>query len=496
MTLTELLTTLERCDAQIAKRAKDIRTSLRYLAEALGHASRETCSVDAALTEETTWRPRLDAYFATLDREIGATTRKNTRNNLRVFFRAAEKHGLLTAPLPSRLLGRQPRDAFRIQQAATSPYRTTYENREPYALPQADWPQEIKDGWRAYEAACGLSLRATTWRIYRMLLSTYLGYLAHIEEPGIKARRTPTWDDCFDVAQLTAFVRWHGTRRGRAVTVQGRRLVAMVSAMAHRLEHPQVNAITELLAGIDPPAPMHKKQQYHWVSLAELEAVAEACLTEGRVPIPKVGKGREAKYPKLYRALRFQLGVMLKILVRIPLRQRNLRELQWDQHLYLDHAGHWQLHLQGPDLKIGKRRGGVVNEYKRDLTTYCPDLLPVLKEWRDSYRPKLRNAATSPFCFLTRGGRPFTTRALSRELSCVVAMQTGRRFYPHLIRTIWTTEYLEAKETRGDVTGAADALGDTVRMVLTAYHEILSKDQHIKQAAFLAEAIKPKEQAS
>ena len=70
-------------------------------------------------------------------------------------------------------------------------------------------------------------------------------------------------------------------------------------------------------------------------------------------------------------------------------------------------AGHWQLHFAGSDLKIGTRKGRA-NEYKVDLTDYCPELLPLLDEFLTTYRPRLPGAATSPFLFLTQTGRPFS----------------------------------------------------------------------------------------
>jgi hypothetical protein len=65
-------------------------------------------------------------------------------------------------------------------------------------------------------------------------------------------------------------------------------------------------------------------------------------------------------------------------------------------------------------------------------------------------------------------------------------MRTGKRFYPHLIRTIWATECL--KQTR-DYTLAATMLGDTEQMVIKTYHDVLDEDQHTKAKAFLGAAL-------
>ena len=122
------------------------------------------------------------------------------------------------------------------------------------------------------------------------------------------------------------------------------------------------------------------------------------------------GRGR---HPGLWRALRFQKGVMLKILVRWPKRQRNIREIQRGRHLtQLD--GHWRLRFVGRDLKVAKR-GQETNVEERDLTTFCPDFIPILEEWLNVYRPLLPNADTSPYLFLTKMGRPILRRSWDRS---------------------------------------------------------------------------------
>ena len=67
----------------------------------------------------------------------------------------------------------------------------------------------------------------------------------------------------------------------------------------------------------------------------------------------------------------------------------------------------------------------------------------LLEEWLAVHRPKLPNAADSRFVFLTMYGKPHIGKTLHADLSSAVAMRTGKRFYPHLIRSIWATEYLE-----------------------------------------------------
>ena len=63
----------------------------------------------------------------------------------------------------------------------------------------------------------------------------------------------------------------------------------------------------------------------------------------------------------------------------------------------------------------------------------------------------------------------------------------GQRFYPHLIRTIWATEYLEDTQ---DFAAAATMLGDTLGTVMKTYYDLVHKDQHAKAKAFLDRALR------
>jgi hypothetical protein len=184
-------------------------------------------------------------------------------------------------------------------------------------------------------------------------------------------------------------------------------------------------------------------------------------------------------FPGVDRACRFQQGVILTLLTMVPLRQRNVREMQWDKHLF-QQDGDWLLRFQGADLKVPTRKGRT-NILAYNLSKVARDFLPVLEEWRRDFRPKLPGAETSPFVFLTRFGNPFSQRALTHELSEVVAMHTGKRFYPHLIRTIWASEYIAAT---GDYEGAAAMLGDRTATLFGSYHYIEEEQAHARAAAW------------
>jgi hypothetical protein len=478
MTLADLFMTL--VTRGVLPRAKDCKTALRLLANALGYPSLEACQVEAACRDESLWGQALETHFThlqTTGRMLSGGNRRNIRSNVRTVFKVAKEHGLLQAPLPPVLLAKPKRLAFRLQQQATAPYKTTYQGNQGsrrFWLAEAQWPPDIQAGWRAYQAKSGH--RATTFRSYAKILATYLGWRAHIA--GVR----PQWDDLFDPGLLREFVRWHGARLGSPMSTHGYHVATVLAAMAKVMEHPASQALAEWTRTLRRPAPMHNKRA-HWVSLAEVEGVAEDCLNEGRAPFVVRS---DILRPGAVKAGRFQRGLILKLLVRVPLRSRNVREMQLGKHLAKDsRTGHWHLEFAGDDLKVAYR-GTQVNRYALDLTTYAPEFVPLLEEFVTVYRPRIQGSATSPYVFLTQSGNPFCPQTLRVELSEAVAMRTGKRFYPHLIRTIWATEYLRATQ---DYATAATMLGDTLAVVIKTYYHIVHEEQHAKAKAFLDGAL-------
>jgi hypothetical protein len=73
-------------------------------------------------------------------------------------------------------------------------------------------------------------------------------------------------------------------------------------------------------------------------------------------------------------------------------------------------------------------------------------------------------------------------RGLRIDLRRDIFIYTKKHFYPHLIRTIWATEYISKT---GDFTTAAYMLNDTVETVMRRYQEILEKDHIIKASQFI-----------
>jgi hypothetical protein len=453
------------------REVKDVRTSVRKLARALGTADPRRCGEAEYLRPLEALKARLDDYFTALVPPPSVHTVRNTRRNISLVFRRAQDLGLLRplAPLPP-LTPQPSREVLQRASARSNPYRAHYEQRRPYALPMAQWPPAIQAGWATYTARKRRTVRACTLQRQTEYLAQYAGFLHTVRRDPLIA-----WEDLFALDRVEAFVGWHTQRPGVRMTTHALNTVKLLRAVAAAHKLPQSAALTEYCRELPQPAPLHDKRE-HWLSRTTLEQIALDLLAEANRPLTR---GMDRHHPGLVRAILFQQSLILRLLIRVPLRPRNVCELKRERNLYRDdEAGQWCLEFQGEELKVSHRRGRP-NHFR---VPFPEDLVPQLGEFVATRRPLLRQADTSPYLFLTRAGNPYNPRSLWQELRARVLQRTGKCFFPHLIRTIWATEYLT--EHPGDIRGAAYWLNDTPETVFKRYHELGDVEHHQKGQAF------------
>jgi hypothetical protein len=180
-----------------------------------------------------------------------------------------------------------------------------------------------------------------------------MGFLLAYDPPPVA-----TADDLLSVARLDRFVRWQAQRWGVRVTSSAVKVAHLLRHLANYTQSPAAAALIAYCARLPEADPVHDKARA-WLTLAELDAVGLELWAEAQRPVAsrRAGTGRPIQRPGLYRALQAGWALMLRLLVRVPLRQRNLREMRLEKHLYRDGAGHWHLAFAGEELKVGRRRG-------------------------------------------------------------------------------------------------------------------------------------------
>jgi Phage integrase family len=304
-----------------------------------------------------------------------------------------------------------------------------------------------------------------------------------------------TWEEVFSTRRVQSFITWHAYRvwpwgdptlaslPPRRPSTRGRFTAIVIEQLAKRTGRPEHPHLLDLLHHLDVPRAMHAKLTgIHDFSLTELKAIGLALMDEAaRIRPEKLGNGWRIRpplpnkrrpwphgYPLSRRAVRYQGGLILCLMVALPMRVRNWSECRLGHNLWKDETtGAWHFLFEGPELKIGKRKTD------RDDNRYDPilpqELAPALETFLAEHRPHLPTADTAPYLFLSRTGKRWDEKNIRDMLRDHVYRHSGKRFYPHLIRSLYVTEHLDAGVSLNTV---AYALNDQPGTVLATYNRL------------------------
>jgi hypothetical protein len=504
-------------------RQKDIKTALRYLAAAYTSVpERLTLTNEMELMYKHVLREHLVAQGKK------AATIRNTVQSIGQFLRAY--HALVRTPVvppaaPATRRRAQIRPTLH-HMVATSPYKDRqWLARSHCRLPLPQWPAAIRAGFERWLTIKRDDLRPITKHNLTESMKGYLGFLAMTPETRLdflpadslkklQGRRyvddsaaiaaapvLAAWDDLFVVDTVRAYLIWHAWRIQTPADAQvpekppsfpswsGLKVAELMMWIADALQPPSVaQSVRAYRESLGEPRKIHNKRaDVHQFTRAEIDQVGQWMMEEARgmnISKRKARKDRAVKYQGAHAASRFQLGLILRMVVRTPLRLRNWCEMLREDNLRQVN-GEWRLHFEGRELKVSHKRGEL-NIFDMPID---PDIVPDLEEFFYHWRPRLPNADTDRHVFLGAHG-PHAGRLeegeLSMQLKTHVAAWTGKRIYPHLIRTIFTSELL----TDGvDINSVAYGLNDNPQTVWQAYNELISGKheqilQHVNRRTF------------
>jgi hypothetical protein len=490
-------------------RRKNFLSTIRAMA-----ASHQTTPDRLHLTPEieTTYKARLGDYLQAQGKS--AVSIRNAMQEMGQLIRLAHDLPKATAipqqpaTLPTYGEGEQAMNAV-------SPYRhQSWLGRSPYRLPYRDWPIALKTAYGTFERLT-THLRPATIKRHLNAIEALAGYLSlspaqRLDRLPTKARtkletpryakdlqeicaapQTMAWDDFWVVEHVSSFVTWNAWRihADSEASVQERapskpsskgRVVAEVAvSVAKTLKRTKaVKRLVPYFRGLKPPRKTHdKRAEYHRFSFDELERVALALMDEARRmrfhDRQKTGPWA-VEYPGKYAAIRFQRGLILMMGWRTPMRARNWCEALLDTNLQRVNGG-YRWYFEGDELKIGVRNGQT-NVYRQEI---APEVIPYLEEYLQVWRPKLPltlpDGGEDRHVFPSVNGRMLNTHDLSVKLKYHVFRHTGKRFYPHLLRSIFTSNAIHAGM---DVNSAAFVLGDTPKVVWASYNEVYGDEEH------------------
>ena len=202
---------------------------------------------------------------------------------------------------------------------------------------------------------------------------------------------------------------------------------------------------------------MKRNTRTTWPSLASIE---QAGLSE------RPGLAALAYHPvtaidaRTIDALKAQRSLIIRLVVRRPLRSQDLCALKLHQNLWCAN-GRWTIEFRTAEREWGQLRAQA-DVYQ---LSFPSDLAEQLEEFIDIWRPWLPGQHR-PELLTTRTGRPFDTLTLNREIAKAFHQRPPWSIsLPHL-RHIWASEFLTS--TRNFPVAAA-LLDDTIETVMRRY---------------------------
>jgi hypothetical protein len=441
---------------------KDLKTAVQVYTRALQYDHPRHCPLDVF------HRPRPDMYRVVEDYLAGQSksshTIRNSKNHLSRLFRLAEAQGLLQV-VPTVLTPR-----FQRRQRPPSPWGMFSRSTGSY-LPYRCWPPQLQADYTAFMHWASdpvVEGRDVAWRKrpitvtrYQALFEGYFGYLHHIRHIA-----DLTFDQLFDFSLIRPYIYWHVNELHQRPTKAIRSFLQYLMALTRQYRplptlRDQLRALLRTL----PTPPPRIDKSLAWVPLTELARIGLA-LWPRRQPEELQGSGTVT-------AVRAGKSLILRLWTYIPYRQRNIREMRLGDNLYQDAQGKWRIRFEGTQLKVAVKQG------KRNVFDLpFPDpLLPALDAYLRLWRPRLSQQSHEqfPHVFLSVRGTPYVNAGTFRlVMSNTVFMYTGKHWYPHLVRSVWATEWI--RNTHGDFYTAAIMLNDRLETVIHNYAHLLEED--------------------
>jgi integrase len=501
MTLYQVIDAALTCQQQRAdgtftpllarSRRAPMRSAAKRYAEMLG--------LDAATADPKDYH-RPDHEVRTLiatkaPRTLAAQTVRNCTNDVLTLFRLGVEQGWID-PLPAPLLSWRP---GRGQLRGNAVPRGEQGFIPRYRLEASACPPALQEELTAYLRWCEAPIaRGRDRRIAKRPQTSH-----NVRTSIMRLAGFATATLHMPVADLTlhslcqpdvieALINWWLTEhRGRMTRGLHHYLVNVITLVKHWLKDATLAKTLEAMVRSLPPIETVRDKQARWLSLAQLEEVGlslHPLNARHLQDYPHIPRYRRGPASQCRFAFYVGMSLILRLLIRLPMRQRNIRIMEMGKHLYQDRAGLWHIRFVGRDLKVAMRRG-VINEYAHP---FPPDLVDLLQEWWQDWRPKVATADSGDYVFVNSHGKPFAfadPNKLSDPMQRLTYRFTGVGVTPHIIRDIWATEYLE--QFPGDIAGAARRLGNTEAMVLKHYAHILERDVDARAETFLRRTFAP-----
>ncbi len=565
-----LLEAYKNCQKRIAP----TKTYLNKFAIAKGYSSFQDCPV-------TVFDSPLESvrnFINDQSESLGQHDLRNYKNNISYFIREARKSGLLpkqTQELISDYSLRKRKKAGRRGFPTNHALRVSNYVLTREELRQApQFAEQLKDYFDfstdMLRAPRSIRKRKSSMRQHNRFLLLHAGFLVHhlgvmpedlTLEQLVEPRNVERYIAWLIERNKTKLLRAYGgdedSFSGVTRNVE-KRVVDMYILARYYLKNQAVaEYLKELQHKLDYPQRIRNKEKL-LVPLKELERVGLSLYPYNSLRLSEIGAEtrihservlsyitEHRKFPEYYHAPIVENGrgckrklflgrrfahrvcfsLIFRLLVRFPIRQRNLREMKLGKNLFKE-GNKFVISFKGEQLKV-HWRGSETNQVSFSIEPSDETgFYQLLDEWLTLWRPSLlehhrmyiqtargkaqvERAKTNsqdiyhsfhgyypPDCgvenhdyvFVNMNGMPWSLEALTVSFKAYAYKYLGVPLTPHLVRDCWATEYLvRTREETGhaDVIGAAEMLGDTIQTIYKHYAHILGEKAQAKPRKWL-----------
>ncbi len=531
-TLKEVLDALIELDLIPRSRVGPIKTAVNQYALILGYSEPAQCPMSAfhlpdqrrnRLIEERADGARRRRTNASV---LGPHAMRNLKNNVSYLIRTAVDHEIIQ-PVPGKIASSKTANKIRTRQITL---RNESIHPGKYVLDPV--PDSLIKELSDYESWSTkivnrnrpdtLKKRAITFASHRSNLLRAAGFLVKFR--GLEAASI-SLSTLSDPDNAVSYTEWFIEQQGRftvAAAMNIGRLVVLarylsITAQSREQQNIFDQRVAELKKyrkNLGIPEQVTDKTK-RWISLRQLETVGLSIYPLNARRLSELGprarrrllqrqKDGFKRYTRY--AYRVMQSLLIRLSIRIPLRQRNFREMLWNpeipeqgRNLYRK-EGKWYIRFQSAELKISHVKGRV----NRVEHPFPEDLVDLLQEWLSQWRAILiscqkesgigaeKVAAGQEFVLLNSVGTPLTLQQVTWAYESATYRFIGIAMNPHMVRTIWATEYIKSTKNFID---AAYMLGDKVETVLHSYAHLLDEDCGKRARSWLSTVLKDEPQS-
>ena len=311
--------------------------------------------------------------------------------------------------------------------------------RRTYALPWETFPTSLKADVDAYLGRLANTdvledldfqpLKSASIRTRSHQIHAYLSALVH---RGRDPQTLQTLRDVVAIDVVKDGLRFFLDRAEDKSTKQAHGIAGVIRAIARhwvQVEADRLTALDSLRQRLDPhQVGMTETNRKRLRQFDDLENVRSLMI----LPEKLLAEANGVKTPTPAAALLVQTAVAIEILLMVPLRRRNLVQLDLNRHLVRINKGRTQLRIPGAEVKNGA-----------DIEATLPDRsVRLIERYLEIYRPLLLTDASS-FLFPGLTNRPKSCERLSLQISTTIKERCGLQMHLHLFRHVAAKLYLD-----------------------------------------------------